>query len=208
MSRLRAYATAGFMLFVPSTLACAQAGPPPLAPSAPAPPPPPLPAAAAPSPAPVAVTSAQPPARNPSRDQPRVFRFDFTLTGKDGASAAQPTTFSIVVEELSSGEIMLGKNVALTPASPPPGAPGPSLGVARQDVGLKVKADYRMVGEKADELLLNVMMEMSSLDPPGTVRKTVARGNALATPGKSALVLVLDDDRKHYELTVTPQKLR
>jgi hypothetical protein len=159
----------------------------------------------------VAVTSAPPPTRNPSRDQPRVFRLDFTLTGKDGASAAQSTTFSLVMEEMSSGEVMLGKNVPLTPAPPSPGAPpapGPSLGVARQDVGLKIKAEYRMVGEKADELLLTVMMEMSSLEPLGAVRKTVTRGNALATPGKGALVLVLDDDKKHYELTVTPQKLR
>lgn len=49
---------------------------------------------------------------------------------------------------------------------------------------------------------------MSAFEPPTSVRKMVAKGNALATSGKSALVTTLEDDHKKYQLTVTPTKLR
>lgn len=56
--------------------------------------------------------------------------------------------------------------------------------------------------------LLDVSVEMSTFDPPTTIRKVVAKGNALASVGKPAQVLSLDDEHKRYQLTVTPTKLR
>lgn len=75
----------------------------------------------------------------------------------------------------------------------------------RQDVGVKVLAHFKNVG---DDVLLTVSNEMSAFDPPSTIRKTVMRGNALATPGKQSVVAILDDDHKRYQLAVTPTNLR
>ena len=99
--------------------------------------------------------------------------------------------------------MVVGKNVALSA----PAAPGaPSVGASpRQDVGTKVKAQFRTTG---DDVLLDVTVEMSTFDPPTTVRKMVAKGSALASVGKPALVTSLDDANKRYQLTVTPTKLR
>ena len=110
------------------------------------------------------------------------------------------------LQELEKGEMHIGKNVPLHVTSPSAtgGVATGAVGTPRQDVGTKLQAAYRMVG---DDLLLDVTFEMSASDPPA-IRKVTARGNALATPGKSALVASLDEDKKHYQLTVTPTKLR
>ena len=100
---------------------------------------------------------------------------------------------------------MIGKNVSLSTAGPP--GSGPVMATARQDVGVKVAALFR-AAPGSDDVVLEVSTEMSAFEPPTTVRKVVARGNALATSGKSALVTTLDDDHKKYQLTVTPTKLR
>jgi hypothetical protein len=132
-----------------------------------------------------------------------VYRLDFVLTAKEGPAVSPATSFTLTLAEGSHGEVVIGRNVALSSAvaGPAGGGAAPS---ARQDVGLKVKAQYRAVG---DDLLFEITTELSALEPPSTVRKVVASGNALATPGKAALVLALDDDKRHYELTVTPTKL-
>lgn len=81
----------------------------------------------------------------------------------------------------------------------------PSIASARQDVGIKVAASFRMAGDDVD---LEVSAEMSAFDPPTTIRKLVAKGNSLASAGKSALVTTIEDDHRKYQLTVTPTKLR
>jgi hypothetical protein len=135
---------------------------------------------------------------------PRVYRLDFILTTKEGPTVTPATSFTLHLVEGSHGEMVVGRNVTLSSGT---GTAPTALGAApsaRQDVGLKVKVHYRAVGE---DLLFEVTTELSALEPPSTVRMVVATGNALATPGKAALVLALDDDKRHYELTVTPSKL-
>ncbi len=144
-----------------------------------------------------------------------VYRFDFVLAASDGSTPpGAGTTFSLVLQEADKGEVVVGKNVSLapSPASPPPpspsGGPGPSFGsMARQDVGTKVAASFRMTSS-GDDVILDVATELSAFDPPSSVRKMVMKGNAIATPGKPALVTTLDDDHKKLQLTVTATKLR
>jgi hypothetical protein len=130
-----------------------------------------------------------------------VYRFDFVLSAGDGATPATSTAFTLNLQEFEKGEMVVGKNVALTTASATP-AGSPS---ARQDVGIKVAALFRMSG---DDLLLDVMTEMSAFEPPSSIRKVVSKGNALAATGKTTLVTTLENDNKKYQLSVTPTKLR
>ncbi|HSQ67839.1 MAG TPA: hypothetical protein VLM85_31730 [Polyangiaceae bacterium] len=134
-------------------------------------------------------------ARPPDRP---VYRLDFVLAASDVAGATRNTAFTLNLEEGEHGDVLVGRNVSLAPAGTP--AAGP-----RQDVGLKLVASYFMRG---DALLLVVSSELSALEAPSDVRKLVARGEALAEPGKATVVTSLDDDHKRYQLTVTPTKLR
>ena len=142
-----------------------------------------------------------------------VYRFDFVLAASDGSTPPSGgTTFSLVLQEADKGEVLVGKNVSLAPSPPsssPPSEGGsrPSFGSPRQDVGTKVAASFRMTST-GDDVILDVATELSTLDPPGTVRKMVMKGSALASPGKSAFVTTLDDDHKKLQLTVTATKLR
>ena len=70
---------------------------------------------------------------------------------------------------------------------------------------MKVVARYRMWG---DDLLLVVDTELSAFEAPSSIRKVVAKGDALASAGKSTVVTSLESDNKKYQLTVTPTKLR
>ena len=175
-----------------SSMGClAQQSPPPIASatstSAPLPAPPPTPARA-------------------KADEPRhVYRFDLVLTPRDATSSVAPSTFAITVEEGRSGEVMVGKNVALVAAPVSASAPPPAYAAPRQDVGIKLVLFYRTSG---DDLLLDVRTEMSAHEPPSTIRKVTTTGNALASAGKSTLIVALDEDKKHYDLSVTPTKLR
>ena len=72
---------------------------------------------------------------------------------------------------------------------------------------MKVAASFRMAAT-GDDVVLDVVTEMSTFDPPTTVRKMVMKGNAIASAGKPALVTTLEDDHKKFQLTVTPTKLR
>ena len=138
-----------------------------------------------------------------------VYRFDFVVTATDGTNPPTSTSFTLNLQDGDKGEMVVGKNVALSSAPPPPpggtAAPGGVPHGPRQDVGLKVASGFRALG---DDVMLDVVIEMSSFDPPSTVRKVVAKGNALATSGKPSLVTTLEDDHKRYQLTVTPTKLR
>lgn len=149
-----------------------------------------------------------PPPPRAKADEPRhVYRFDLVLTPRDATSAVAPSTFAITVEEGRSGEVMVGKNVALVaaPVSSSSSSPAPAHVAPRQDVGIKLVLFYRTSG---DDLLLDVRTEMSAHEPPSTIRKVTTTGNALASAGKSTLIVALDEDKKHYDLSVTPTKLR
>ena len=146
------------------------------------------------------------------RDRDRhVYRFDFVLTSNEGSATPSSTSFTLNLEDGQKGEMLVGKNVPISPAPIAPTLPPAGsahlggFGAPRQDVGTKVLASFRAQG---DDVLLDVSIEMSTFDPPSTIRKVVARGNALASLGKPALVTTLDDDHKRYQLSVTSTKLR
>jgi len=146
---------------------------------------------------------------SPSKPTDRhVYRFDFVLSATDGSAPPSTTTFTLNLQEFDKGEVVVGKNVSLAPPPPPsPGPSGQSFGSPRQDVGMKVAASFRMT-PTGDDVLIDVVTEMSTFDPPTTVRKMVMKGNAIASAGKPALVTTLEDDHKKFQLTVTPTKLR
>jgi len=146
--------------------------------------------------------SAAAPSPLPGAAERHVYRFDFVLTASDASGAPSTTTFTLNLQESERGEVVIGKNVALSAPLP---AGSPSIASARQDVGIKVAASFRMAGDDVD---LEVSAEMSAFDPPTTIRKLVAKGNSLASAGKSALVTTIEDDHRKYQLTVTPTKLR
>lgn len=156
-----------------------------------------------------------PPAVRADENEPRhVYRFDFVLTVTDASGAPIATAFTLNLAERQTGELMVGKNIPLVMAAPPsaptpsgPGAPPPPPHVPtgmRQDVGNKVSAVFRTTG---DDVLLDVSTEMTSSDPP-VIQKTIMRGSALATAGKTVVVCSLDEDHKRFQLSVTPTKLR
>jgi hypothetical protein len=138
-----------------------------------------------------------------------VYRFDFVLATRDGNGGgsinAAPTAFTLTLEEGEKGELRIGKNVPL--AAPPSAlAKTPAcLASVRQDVGLKVSAQFRVSGEL---LLLDVTTDVSRMDAPSAITKVTAKGKALVAPNTSGVVATIDDDQTHYQLTVTPTKLR
>lgn len=145
----------------------------------------------------------------------RIYKFDFVLTPKDPKDAnLTPTSFTLNIAENQTGTVTIGKNVPLQAATATPGAGalgGTMHASPRQDVGLKVNAHPRdLTG--TEDLMLDVDLEMSSLD--GTsfgavgIRKLTSHGTAVVPLGKSALIMSVDDDKKHYELTVTTTKLK
>jgi hypothetical protein len=144
-------------------------------------------------------------AGSPAGTERHVYRFDFVLTSIDGANPASSTSFTLNLEELHKGEMLIGKNVPLVSFPAAGGGSGPSLAAPRQDVGMKIAAGFRTAG---DDVVLDVDTEMSAFEPPSSVRKIVSKGSVLASSGKSALVTTLDNDNKRYQLTVTPTKLR
>jgi hypothetical protein len=170
----------------------------------------------APPPAASMSSYAPPPANAPSTTAPtlhsgnpaehHVYRLDFVLTTTEGANT-QSTSFTLNLSEYDKGEVHVGKNVALSTSNGTgtAGSGGTSGGSVRMDVGTKVAASFRSVG---DDILLDVAVEMSAFDPPTTIRKVTEKGGAIAPAGKTTLVTSLDDDHKHYQLTVTPTKLR
>jgi hypothetical protein len=158
-----------------------------------------------------------PPPPPPHHDEANhVYRLDFVLTPKDPKDASlSPTSFTLNVVENQGGDVMVGRNVPLQVANTPP-APGskepPQQHLSpRQDVGIKVSAHLRPL-EKTDDVLADVQLELSAVEGTtngvSTLRKITSHGSVVATMGKSALVTSVDDDKRHYELTITPTKIR
>ena len=131
----------------------------------------------------------------------RFYRLDFVLRATDSAATpktTQTTSFSIALGEHDRGDIHVGKNVALAVT-----ATGTS---PRQDVGVRVATSIRNI--TGSDVMLDVSTEVSALESAGTIRKVSSEGRALAATGKPTIVMTLDEDTKHYELSVTPTKLR
>ena len=150
---------------------------------------------------PSVTTAAGPHAASQDR---HIYRFDFVVTTIDGSGAAPvPSSFTMTLQEHDKGEMHVGKNVSLAPPPSPSGAPS-SGSSPRQDVGLKVVANFHMAGE---EPLMDVGLEMSSFDPPTSIRKVVSKSEALVAVGKPVLVTSLDDDHKRHQLTVTATRI-
>ena len=124
-----------------------------------------------------------------------VYRLDYTITEVAAGKPAETSAYTLTLEEQDVGELKLGKNMALRPSN------------ARVDVGLKIQAHYTTIG---NDVLLQSDVEVSAAEDPTTIRKIAARGDALVTPGKPALVSSLDDPAAHkrYEVNVTVTKLR
>jgi hypothetical protein len=127
-----------------------------------------------------------------------MYRFDFVLTGADVNAA-----FSLNLEEGRPGEVSMGKNIPLISTS----TPAPGVVAPRQDVGMKVRAEFTPVG---DDVVLHVNLELSASDSgqPTTFRKITASSDVLAPTGKSTVVSSVDEDKKHLQLTVTPSRTR
>lgn len=143
-----------------------------------------------------------------------MWRLDFVLTPKDPKDATlTPTSFTVNIPDHSSGEVIVGKNVPLQTSGLPAtaGAGNVLRSTPRQDVGLKVKAHLQPFPNGGDDLLMDVELELSTVEtgtPASTIRKVTARGAGVAVAGKSTPLVSLDEDKRHYELTVTPTKLR
>ena len=129
-----------------------------------------------------------------SPEQRRVYRLDLVVATIDPGKPPVTSTQTLNLEESMPGEIHLGSNIALSPQ-------------ARQDVGLKIRCSFTPVG---DDLLLEHGIEMSSADEASAIRKVAMRGNAVVSPGKSALLASAEDPTTHrrIEVTVTATKLR
>lgn len=157
------------------------------------------------TPPPLSSASAPASHADAKRSEPgHIYRLDFVVSSNnapDPNGAPGNGAFTMNLEERHRGEIMTGSNVALTPN-----------GGARIDVGMKVKADYYMVG---DDILLESNAELSAAESgqpgqPSTIHKVSASGEALVTPGRPTLVASADDPQGHssYRLMVTATKLR
>ena len=140
---------------------------------------------------PVTATSGQ-----PQPTERHVYQLDFVLTAHDDKTGVPSNTrFTVSLQEFEKGEVHVSENVKLTPT-----------GQNRSDVGARVGAAFHSV--VGDDLLLDVSLEVSAIQPSSNVQKVQIRTNALVRPGKTGLVTTLQDESRHYELTVTPTKLR
>jgi hypothetical protein len=130
----------------------------------------------------------------PDRPSASVYRMDFHLSAKDpSAPAATSNAYSMLLAENRTGEINVGSNVFVSAQ-------------ARADVGLKLRCEYRSVG---DDVMVQTETQMSTNEGP-SIRKFSARSEALLTPGQSTVVASLDDptDHKRYEVTVMATRIR
>lgn len=122
-----------------------------------------------------------------------VYRLDFELTTNEAGKITK-TMFSMTLPEERTGEAIIGDNVPF-----PTGTT-----TARQNVGLHVNASFSAHGS---EILLDIDTELTERSSASAYHRIATKGTALATPGKSAVVMSIDHDKVHTELTVTPTRL-
>ena len=143
-----------------------------------------------------------------------MYRLDYTFTSNEAGKPPTSTAYTLNVEENSVGEIRLGNNIPLQTSPAPSASSAPSamrpFASPRQDVGFLLRCNYNVAGE---DLLLHSDLEMSTADqqqPIATIHKMTLRGDALVSPGKSAVVSTSEDPstHQHYQLSVSATKLR
>ena len=123
-----------------------------------------------------------------------VYRLDFELDSTEAGKPVSKTLFSLTLPEERCGEAIIGDNIAV------------STGAAseRRNVGLQVKSSFELRGAA---LLLDVDTELTERAGASTIHKIATRNTALATPGKREVVMSVDHDKVHTELTVTATRL-
>lgn len=125
-------------------------------------------------------------------------RFDFALSATEGAAAPATTSFALTLQEGERGELLVGKNVAVATG-------GPGNASVRQDVGTRIHAQFHRVDE---DVVLELSVELSAQEAGGTIRKIVFKGNGYPAMGKATPVMNVEEDKRRYQLTVTPTKVR
>ena len=123
-----------------------------------------------------------------------VYRLDFELDTTEGGKPVSKTLFSLTLPEERTGEAIIGDNIAVSTGS----------AAERRNVGLQVKSSFTMHGS---DLLIDVESELTERAGASTIHKLATKGMALTAPGKSAVVMSIDHDKVHTELTVTPTRL-
>jgi hypothetical protein len=125
----------------------------------------------------------------------RIYRLDFAISENEDGKPPSTTTCTLNLEEKRGGEIKLGSNISLPKTN------------TRADIGLMLHASFTTMGE---DLLVDDDVEITAAKDPQTFRKLSAKGNALVTPGKPALVASVEDpiSHKRYQVTLTASKLR
>lgn len=121
-----------------------------------------------------------------------VYRFDITISSVDSVKhLTTSSNHSLILEESTPGELRIGQNVPLTVSGNVS---------ARQDVGLLLRGIFNPVGQ---DLLMDLTVEMSSLEDGAAIRKTVIRSDALLSPNTPSVVSSTEDPTNHNTLAVT-----
>lgn len=123
-----------------------------------------------------------------------VYRLDFELDTTEGGKPVSKTLFSLTLPEERTGEAIIGDNIAVSTGS----------AAERRNVGLQVQSSFELRGAA---LLLDVNTELTERAGASTIHRIATKNTALATPGKSAVVMSVDHDKTHTELTVTATRL-
>ncbi len=130
-----------------------------------------------------------------AQESHHMYRFDFVVTTADAGKPATSSSYTLSLEEHQRGEVHVGSNIALTPSN------------ARQDVGLRLRCDYRFAG---GDLMLSENTEISSADEGVVaIHKVSAVSEAWVVPGTPTLITSLDEpvSHKRYQVIVTATKL-
>jgi hypothetical protein len=135
-----------------------------------------------------------------------VYRLDYVVSVTEPGKAPTTSTHTMNVEEDHTSDVRAGANVPLVSGS------SGAQASPRQDVGLLIQCHLTRAG---DDLLLQNTTELSAVDEradpgPRAIRKIVAKGDAVASLGKPAVVASVQEPVSHaqYEVTVTATKLR
>jgi hypothetical protein len=134
-----------------------------------------------------------------------VYRLDYVVSVTEPGKPARATTYTMNLEEGTSGDIHVGANVPLVSSSLP-GVSSP-----RQDVGLALRCHVARAGE---DLVLHTITELSAPEDveqgPRAMRKVTMNGDALVAPGKTTVVSSVQEPTSgaRYEVTVAATKLR
>lgn len=141
-------------------------------------------------------------------ERPRAtYRLDYVLSELEGGKRTNERTYSMTVNEGSSGQLRSGSRVPITVGD---------KGVQYQDVGLKISG---RVLERDDDLTLDTEVEMSTFAIPeqasggsgNPLLRTVSQSlSTRPTLGKAAVLSALDDlsSRKRLQVEVTVTRLK